>query len=138
MGQAGSNLSVGKFYIETTRLYVDDDSISLAQSGNGAAKRGFGRDMTDHQSARRAAEAAIGEECDLLAQSGTHDSTGNSQHLAHARSTTRPLKANNHDITGLDLAMGHCAHGIFLAVEDARRSPVVQPLVTGNLDPAAL
>ena len=34
--------------------------------------------------------------------------------------------------------MGHCAHGIFLTVEDARRPSMVQSLVTSDFDHASL
>ena len=62
--------------------------------------------MTDHQAARRAGEASVGDESDRLAETGADDRRGDAQHLAHPRSARRPLVPDNEHVTVADVAAG--------------------------------
>src|SRR5437763_10741184 len=138
MSQASCKFSSSKFNSKTASLDVENDDIPLLQGSKRTPTRGFRRDMTNHQTASRPTKAAIGEQCHRLAQASANDSTGNPQHLAHAWPTSRPFVANDHDISGLDLAKRHRAHGIFLAIKDSGRPPVIESLMTSNLDHTSL
>src|SRR5436853_7640580 len=94
--------------------------------------------MTNHQTTSCPTKAAISEQCHCLAQSSAYDGTSNAQHFAHSWSTSWPFVANNHDITSLDLTMGHRTHRIFLAIKYSCRPPVIWSLMTSNLDHASL
>src|SRR5580765_3370939 len=47
-------------------LAVDDDRVAVAQQADAAALHRFRRDMTDHETMRRAAEAAVGDQGNIV------------------------------------------------------------------------
>ena len=53
---------------------------------------------------RAAAEAAVGDQADLLAESLAHKRRGHGEHLAHAGAADRALAADHDDVAGFDLA----------------------------------
>ena len=53
--------------------------------GDRAAAGRLGRDVADHQAVRRAREAAVGDQRDLVAEPLADERRGDVQHLAHAR-----------------------------------------------------
>src|SRR5439155_777857 len=81
--------------VEATLLDVEGDRVALLDRGDRAADGRLGRDVAGHQAARGAAEAAVGQERDLLAQAFTHERRGDAQHLAHARAAARALVADD-------------------------------------------
>src|SRR5207247_2203397 len=95
-------------------------------------------DVAGHQAARGAAEAAVGEESDLLAQALADQRRGDAQHLAHAGAAARALVADDDHVARLDRAPGDGGHRVLLALEDARRTAVGRALVAGHLHYAAL
>ena len=82
---------------------VERDRVAVAHDRKRAAVRRLRCDMPDHQPVRRTREAAVGDQCDVLAEPLADDRGGHMQHLAHARAPGRPLVANHDHGTGLDL-----------------------------------
>ena len=85
-------------------LDVDRDRVAVAHGRDRAAGKRFRRDVADHQSARRAAEAAVGDQRDGLAEALADDRGGDAEHLAHARTAFRAFVANHDDVAVDDLA----------------------------------
>ena len=50
-------------------LHVQSDHVAIAQQSDRAAARGFRRNVADHQTVRRAAETAIGDQRDRFTDS---------------------------------------------------------------------
>ena len=59
------------------------------------------------------------------------------QHLAHAGAALGAFVANHQHIARLDLARLHGGKAVFFAVEDARRSAMLEAIGSGNLHHAA-
>jgi hypothetical protein len=76
--------------------------------------------MAHAEAARRAREAAIGDQRDLLAHALTGQGRGRGQHLAHPRAALRPLVADDDDLAFLVAAVLHGLEGVLLAFEDPR------------------
>src|SRR5439155_7247102 len=95
------------------------------------------RDVADHHAARRAGEAAIGEECDLLAHALSVDEGGDAEHLAHPRSAFRPFVADHQYFARLVSAPLHHLGAGFLRIENPRRALEQQRLQPGYLDERA-
>src|SRR5258706_3783141 len=80
--------------------------------------------MTYACSTSTARETTIGDKRHFLAQAHTHSVRSGRKHLLHAWTASRPLIANNHDISSLDLAIQDARTGFFLRVEDSCRAAV--------------
>ena len=78
--------------------------------------------MADHETLRRAGEAAVRDHRHGLAQSLADDGRGDLQHLAHPGPATRAFVADDHGIAGLDLAPGNRRESVLFAVEHASRT----------------
>src|SRR5438093_12747687 len=124
--------------IESALVHVERDPVALLDRGDRAAYRRLGRDVAGHQATRRAAEAAVGQERDLLAQTLADQRRGDAQHLAHARAAARALVADDDHVARLDRAPGDGGHRVLLTLEDARGAAVGRALVPGHLHHAAL
>src|SRR5207249_3592259 len=74
---------------------INDDRFAITDECDWTADRGLGRDMANDVSVGRAAEAPIGDERDLLGESGTDDRAGHSEHLAHTGAAPRALVAQS-------------------------------------------
>ena len=111
--------------------------IALFDRRDRSAVGGFGRHVRNHESVRGAAETAVGHQRDGFRQARADNGAGDAQHLAHARSAARPFVANHDHVVRPDLAARHRGHGVFLAVEHARRTAVLLLVVSGQLDHAA-
>src|SRR5262249_45265968 len=98
----------------------------------------LGRDVTGHETSRRTAEAAVGQERDRLAESRADDRGGDEEHLAHARAAARTLVADHDDVARPDAAAEDARHRILLAPEDAGRAAVLRALVARDLHDAAV
>jgi len=85
--------------------------------------------VRDHEPVRRAREAPVGDQRHLLAQALADDRRRDGQHLTHARTARRPLRADHDDIARLNLVREHRRHRRLLAVEHARRPSVFAPLM---------
>ncbi len=114
------------------------DDVALAQRGDRPADERLGGDVAGHEAARRAAEAAVREQRDALAEPLADERRGHAEHLAHAGAALRAFVADDDDVAGVDLAVRDRLEGVLLAVEDARRAAMLQALVTGDLHDAAV
>ena len=72
-GEPLGELRVVDLEVERPRVDVDRDRVAVAHDGERAAARRLGRDVADHQPARRAGEAPVGDERDALAEPGADD-----------------------------------------------------------------
>ena len=106
--------------------------------GDRAAGRRLGRHVADHEAVRRAAEAAVGDEGHRAAEPLPDEGGGHAEHLGHAGGALRPLVADDDDVAGLDPLRLHRLERRGLAVEDAGRARVREPLVPDQLRHAPL
>ena len=70
-------------------LDVYDDGVAVLERGDRPAAHGLGRDVPDHEPVRRAGEAPVRDERDLVAEALPDDRGSHVQHLAHARPAPR-------------------------------------------------
>ena len=90
--------------------------------GERAAARRLGRDVADHQPARGAREAAVGDERDRLAEAGADDRRRDAEHLAHPRAARpAPRSGRRARRPAATAPRAHRVGAGLLAVEDARR-----------------
>ncbi len=100
---------------------------------------GFGGYVADHEAAGGSGEAAVGEEGYGLREFGdAFDRCGDGEHLAHAGASAGAFVADDADVVGVDLAGFDGGVAGVLGVEDAGGAGVVEALVAGDLDDAAL
>ena len=123
---------------EHARVGVDRDHVAVADGGERTAAGRLGRHVADHQPARRAREAAVGDERDRLAEPDADHRGGDAQHLAHARPAGRALVADDEHVARRDRARAHRGDAGRLVVEHARRPGLARALGAGELDEAAL
>ena len=90
----------------TPRFGVDRDRVAFVHRRDRAAVERLRRDVADHEAARGAAEAAVGDSATVSRQSRADDRAGHAEHLAHAGAAARPFVADHHHVAGLDLAVG--------------------------------
>ena len=115
------------------------NGVALAHGGDRAANCRFWSDVAGHQAASCAGETAVGEERHSFGKLGdARDGGGDEQHLAHARAALRAFIANDDNVVRLDLAGLDGVQSVFFGVEDARRAAMLQALVSGDLDDAAV
>ena len=93
--------------------------------------------MTDHQAARGAREASVGDERDRLAQPGADDRRGHAQHLAHPRAARRALVADDEHVAAAHVP-DRTASVQASSLSNTRAGPVcARALGAGELDQAA-
>ena len=91
------------------RARVDDDAVAFVQQRDRAAARGFRRDVADHEAVGGAAEAAVGDQRDVVAEAAADQRGGDAEHLAHAGAAGRTFVADHDHVAGL--AIAPCLHG---------------------------
>ena len=74
----------------------------------------------DANAARRAGEAPVGQQRDLLAHLLAVDQRGDAEHLAHAGPAARALVADHQHVAFLVVALAHRGGAIVLRIEHAR------------------
>src|SRR5258705_9037368 len=104
-GSALSQLRIGQLYVKCPDVGVDLDDVAVAQQRDRAADRRFRPDMADAEAARRAGEAAVGDQRDLAAGALAIERRRGRQHLAHAGPAARPLVADDEDVALLVLPL---------------------------------
>ena len=97
-GAAARDLGVVEQERERAALAVDADAVAVAHERDRPAERRLRADVADHQAARRAREAPVGEERDLLAHALAVDERGDAEHLAHAGAAARPFVADDEHV----------------------------------------
>ena len=114
------------------------DPVAVAHQRDRPAERCLGADVADHQAARRAREAAVGEERDLLAHALAVDERGDAEHLAHAGAAARAFVADHEHVALAIVARADGGEGVLLALEDARRALEHARRQAGDLDQRAV
>src|SRR6185295_15246143 len=89
--------------IESALRGIDEDHVAVMDRRDGATDRGLGRDVTYDVAVRRAGEASVGDERDLLVESSTDDRAGHAEHLAHSGAALRSLVADHDTVAFPDL-----------------------------------
>src|SRR5207247_10478026 len=98
----------------------------------------FGRNVAGHESPGGSREPAVGEQSHGVAEPFAHQRGGHAEHLAHSGPALWAFVTDDDDVSGFDPSRANRTEGILLAFEDARRTPVAQPLVACDLHHAAL
>ena len=112
---------------------VDRDDVAVAQKRDRAADRRLRPDMADAEAARRAGEAPVGDQRDLVAHALAVKRRGGRQHLAHAGAAARALVADDEHVAFLVVLVLHRLEAGLLAVEAARRAGELQVRHAGDL-----
>ena len=77
--------------------------------------------MSDAEAVATATEAAIGEQCNTVAKTSSHDSTCRRQHFRKSRPTRRTLVTDNDDVATLDLfVLQPSEHRLFVVIHLGR------------------
>src|SRR5205823_8312031 len=87
---------------------------------------------------RRAGEASVGDERDLVPEPFAHERRRHVQHLAHSGAACWPLVADHYDVAGVNAARLHRGEALLLRLEHACGTSVEEALVPGELHDAAL
>src|SRR5450432_4061801 len=98
LGLAFGKLFVGQFYVKRSQDRIDLDDIAVREQSNRTADRGLRPDVADAEAARRAGEAAVGDQGDLAAHALPGQRRRCGKHLAHPRTAARPLVADHDDL----------------------------------------
>ena len=109
---------------------VEGDRVAVLDQCDRTALGRLGRDVPHTQAGGPTREPAVGDQHDVLAQSGALDRGGDGQHLAHAGASLGSLVTDHHDVAGHDRAVLQCVHRRPLAIEDPSRAAphrVVEP-----------
>src|SRR6185312_8700393 len=135
-------LALGQFLIRQPDIEragggVDLDDVTVLEQADRTADGGLGADMADAEAARRAGEAAVGDQRHLLAHALAVERRRGRQHLAHARAAARSLVTDDENLAFLVGALLHRLEAGFLAVEAVRRTGELQRLHAGDLHDAA-
>ena len=125
-------------HVQPARSDIDGHHVAFAQLRDRAAVRGFRRHVADHETVGGAAETAVGDQGDIVAQPLADQRRGHRQHLAHAGTAGRAFESDHHDVASVDLPRLHRGERGFFAVEYARRTCVLLAAVAGELDDAAV
>ena len=131
------DLVVGEVDAQLAGVDVDRHHLALLEDGDRTTAEGLGDDVADHEPVRRAGEAAVGDQRDVVAEPFADDRAGDLQHLGHPGPAGRALVADHDHVAGLDRLRHHGVEGGLLGVEHARRAAVHVP-VDGQLDHAAV
>ena len=81
---------------------LDRDFVTFVNEGNAAAYSCFRSYVADNHSIGAAGKAAVGNECDGIAEAGTNQSGSGGKHFAHARAAFRTFVANHDYVAGLN------------------------------------
>ena len=115
-----------------------DDRVAVADVRDRAAARRLRRDVPDHQAVRRAGEAAVRDQRDLVAEALADERCGDVQHLAHPGPAGRALVADHDDVARrIVRALTAAKHAS--SESNTRAGPrCCSTLVPGELDDAAV
>ncbi len=138
LGTPGLELDIRELDLEPPGVDVDDHDVSVLHEPDRPAARRLGRDVADHQTPSRAAEPAIGDERDRVAEATADDRGRDREHLGHAGRAGRALAADDNYLAGLHNAVVDRRLALRLRFEDARRPTVNGPLMAGELHDGAV
>mmetsp|Transcript_2185 Transcript_2185/g.4232 ORF Transcript_2185/g.4232 Transcript_2185/m.4232 type:complete len:511 (-) Transcript_2185:279-1811(-) len=132
-GQSRSELLVRHVHRERARLRVERDDVAVAHQRDWPSDGRLRRDVADHDAVRRAREAAVGHECDVLAQAAADQRAAGHEHLRHAGAALWPFVAHDHHVALADGPADDRFVRVVLLVEAARRAAVVHVLLAREL-----
>src|SRR5215469_10243791 len=121
----------GEFDIEGAIWDVEGNDVAIGDGGDGSAMSGFGCHVTGHQTVRCAAETAVGQKSDGVAEPCSHKSSGNRQHFAHAGAAFGSFVTNHDDVASLNFVLVNFGEGSLFAIEYARRASESRDVVPG-------
>src|SRR6478735_4557843 len=78
-----SNLFLGNDEVNSARLGVNDNLVSVLNEGDRATLHGLGDDVADNETVRTTREAAVSEKGNVLSKTSTHNGRRRLQHLRH-------------------------------------------------------
>jgi len=93
--------------------------------------------VADHEPVRRAGEATVGHQRNVIAQTLTDQRRGDVEHLAHPGPAGRAFVTDHDDVTGDDRIRRDGGETLFLGVEHTRRTAMQTALVADELDDRA-
>ena len=94
---------VVELHVHAPRVDVDDDHVAVVHARDRTAAAGLGRDVAGHEAARRAAEAAVGDQGDALAEARAMIAAVTAS-ISRMPGPPRALVADDDDVAGLDAA----------------------------------
>src|SRR5579872_6027626 len=94
--------------------------------------------MSNTETARRTGEAAIGDKRDLIGKPLPVQSRGRRQHFTHSGAALRAFVADYDYVARLVVARLHGGECIFLTIEYARRTAVLQMFQASDFDDCTL
>src|SRR4029077_3089192 len=103
--EAALDFGVGELNVERALGNVERDDVAIVYCGDGAAIRGFRRDMAGHESMGGAGEASVGQQSDRIAKSRADQGCGHLEHLTHSGPALRPFVADHNNIASLDASI---------------------------------
>src|ERR1700730_14488620 len=83
---------------------VESDDVALAQRRDRSSNEGLRRDMTRHQAARTAGEAAVSQQRNFFTDALAHNRGGDTEHLRHPGRALGTFVSNDDDVSRYDLA----------------------------------
>ena len=98
--RAASSASVTSTRSDRASMSIAD-RVAVADDRERPAAGRLGRHVADHQAARGAREAPVGDERHGLPEPGADDGARDAEHLAHARPARRPLVADDEHVARL-------------------------------------
>src|ERR1700733_791800 len=135
---ASGKLGVAQLDVQRALFGIELDDVAVANEPDRATHGGFGADMADAKTARRAGEAAVGDQRDLAAHALTVERSGGPQNFTHAGAAFRALITDDQHVAFPVRPVLDGFEASFLAVEAARRPGETQACHAGNLNDGAL
>src|SRR5215471_18465406 len=120
-GLAPGQLCVSQFYVKCTCGRVDLDDVAVPQQSDRPADCRLRPDMADAEAAGCAREPAVGDQGNLAAHALPGQRRRGLQHLPHAGPATRPLVADDDNLTFPVGPPLDGLEGVLLAIEAACR-----------------
>src|ERR1700729_1628686 len=130
-------LGVAQLDVQRALFGIELDDVAVADEPDRAAHGGLRPDMADAKTARRAGEAAIGDQRDLAAHALTVERSGGRQHCTHAGAAFRALISDDQHVAFPVRPVLDRFEASFLAIEAARRPGETQACHAGNLNDGA-
>ena len=117
---------------------VERDAGRLRDGGDRPAAAASGATWPTMKPRVAPGEASVGDQRHRVAEPGADDRGRDAEHLAHARAAARPFVADHDDVAAVMRPPCTAANASSSRVEDARRAPVRDAVVPGDLDDAAI
>src|SRR5580704_2020387 len=130
--------AVRQLDVERALHGIDLDDIAVADERDRSADRCLRSNVTDAESARRAGEASVGDEGNLVTHALAVERRRCRQHFAHAGTALGPFVPDHQHVALFISLLLHRLEAGLLAVETTRRTGETQHFHTGNLNDGAV